>query len=84
MTITEKSIISKIEVLEDGQIQVQRANLVLRDGVEISKELHRHVLEPGDTLVLEDARVAAVAAVAWTPQVLADWTQFKAARDAAL
>ncbi len=70
MVITEKSIISKIEVLEDGQIQVQRANLILRDGVVIAKEYHRHVLAPGDSLVKEDTRVRAVATAVHTPEVV--------------
>ena len=75
MTITEKSIISKIEVLEDGQIQVQRANLILRDGVEIARQYHRHVLAPGARLTNQDTRVAAVATVVWTPAVV---TAYKA------
>jgi len=70
MGLTEKSIISKIEVLVDGQIQVQRANLVLRDGVEIAREYHRHVLAPGDNLTGQDVRVAAVAKTVWTPDVV--------------
>ena len=80
MAYTEKSVISKIEVLEDGQIQVQRANLVLRDGVVIAKEYNRHVLEPGVSLTAEDARVATVAGVMWTPAVV---EAFKAAKAAA-
>ena len=80
MAITEKSVISKIEVLEDGQIQVQRANLVLRDNVEIAKEYHRHVLEPGQSTVAEDARVQAVASAVWTPAVIAARAAFLAAQ----
>jgi len=77
MALTEKSIISKIEVLEDGQIQVQRANLVLRDGVEIARTYHRHVLVPGDSLATENERVIVHAKVAWTPQVLSNWAARK-------
>lgn len=65
MAITEVSVIDKIEVLEDGQIQVRRANKVLRDGVEIAKTYHRHVLAPGDDLTGQDARVIAVAQAVW-------------------
>lgn len=78
--LTEKSIISKIEVLEAGQIQVQRANLVLRDGVEIAREYHRHVLEPGDNTTGEDPKVVAVAKAMWTPQVLSAWAAAKDVR----
>lgn len=63
--ITELSVIDKIEVLENGQIQVRRADKVLRDGVEIAKTYHRYVLAPGDDLSGQDARVAAVATAVW-------------------
>ena len=63
--ITELSVIDKIEVLEDGQIQVRRADKVLRDGVEIAKTYHRHVLAPGDDLTGQDNRVILIARAAW-------------------
>ena len=65
MGIIEQSVIDKIEVFEDGQIQVRRADKVLRDGVEIAKTYHRHVLAPGDDLAGQDAKVVAVAQAAW-------------------
>jgi urease accessory protein UreE len=63
--ITELSTIDKIEVLEDGQIQVRRADKVLRDGTEIAKSYHRHVLAPGDDLTGQDAKVIAIATAMW-------------------
>ena len=63
--ITELSIIDKIEVLEDGHIQIRRADKVLRDGVEIAKTYHRSVLAPGDNLTNQDPRVIAVANAVW-------------------
>lgn len=68
--LTEDSIIDKIEILEDGQIQVRRANRVLRDGVVIANTYHRHVLAPGDSLDKQDDRVAAVAKTVWTDDVI--------------
>jgi len=51
---------------------------VFRDGVEISKAYHRHVVSPGDDLSLEDSRVAEIGAVVHTLEVIA---AFKAARE---
>lgn len=70
MAYTELSVIDKIEILEDGQIQVRRADRVLKDGVEISKTYHRHCLVPGNDLTNEDARVIAIAQATWTPEVI--------------
>jgi urease accessory protein UreE len=71
MALEEVSVVDKIEVLLAGQIQVRTRNQVLRDGVEIAATYHRHVLSPGDDLINEDPRVAAIAAATWTEEVVA-------------
>ena len=81
MALTEDTIVDSIDVLPDGQIQVRKANRVFRDGVEISKSYHRHVVSPGDDLSLEDPRVAAIGATMHTEEVIA---AYKAAQAAAL
>jgi hypothetical protein len=47
MALTKESVIDQITVLEDGQIQVRRADKLKEDGVEIAKAYHRHVVVPG-------------------------------------
>tara|TARA_Y100001951_G_C11269395_1_gene257721 strand:+ start:321 stop:572 length:252 start_codon:yes stop_codon:yes gene_type:complete len=81
MALTEDSVIDSIDVLLDGQIQVRRATRIFRDGVEISKAYHRHVVSPGEDLSLEDPRVATIGAAVHTPEVIA---AFKAAQENAL
>lgn len=68
---TEESVIDKIEVLEDGQIQIRRADRVLKDGVKIAETYYRHVIAPGDDLSKEDEKVKAVAEAVWTKEVKA-------------
>ena len=70
MAITEASTIDQITVLDDGQVQVRRADRVFRDGVEIAKAYHRHVIEPGQSLTNEDARVRSVCAAVQTKAVI--------------
>lgn len=83
MALTEDTIVDSIDVLVDGQIQVRKANRVFRDGVEISKRFHRHVVVPGDNLALEDPRVAAIAAVVHTPELIEAYQAAQAAQAAA-
>lgn len=72
MALIKVSVISKIEVLEDGQIQVRRSDRVLEDGIQFGSDVyHRHVVAPGQDLSGEDSRVRAVAQVIHTPQVIA-------------
>ena len=78
MALTEDTIVDSIDVLPDGQIQVRRADRIFRDGVEISKSYHRHVVSPGDDLSKEDQRVADIGAVVHTADVI---TAFKEAQE---
>lgn len=67
MPLTERDEIDKIEINADGQISIRRATVIERDGVEISRSFHRHVVTPGDDVSGEDADVQAVTAAHWTP-----------------
>ena len=46
MAITKETVVDKIEVLEMGQVQVRTATVIKEDGVELTRTLHRHVLQP--------------------------------------
>ena len=71
--LTEQSVIDQIEVTRDGSVNVRRDDLILKDGVEIAKTYHRHVLAPGSDLSNEDAKVVANVQAAWTPEVIATY-----------
>ena len=77
MALTEESIIDRVEVLPDGQLQIRRADYIYRDGTQISKVYHRHVVAPGDDLRLQDARVRLIGGVLHTSEVIA---AYKASR----
>lgn len=74
----EISVIDSITVKELGQIEVRRADKVLKDGVEIAKSLHRHVLNPGADTSAEDPKVQAIASATWTPEVIDAWEALNA------
>jgi hypothetical protein len=63
--LTQQSVIDKIEVLEGGEVQVRRADRVLKEGVVLVETYHRHVLKPGDDIETEDPRVQAIARAVW-------------------
>ena len=84
MALTKTVVVDRIEVLERGQIQVRRATCIAEDGTELSRNFHRHVLQPGDDTTGEDDRVAAVAAATWTTDVVDAWDAFVAAQEAEL
>ena len=61
----------KIEILENGCLQVRRSDIVLKDGIEVGRQFHRHCLNPGDDVSKEVQRVKDVANATWTPEVVA-------------
>jgi hypothetical protein len=65
MALTERSVEDKIEIVGDYKhIQVRTATIIERDGVEISRSFHRHVVAPGADISGESAEVQAVDAYA--------------------
>jgi len=70
MEITEKTIIDIIEVLQNNTIQIRNANIIERDGVEIAKTYHRHVINPLDDITNEDAKVQIIANALWTEKAI--------------
>ena len=79
MALTEVKVIDKIEVVETGHVQVREAPKIERDGVEIAKTYHRWSFAPGDDVSGQPANVQAIAAAAWTPEVIA---AYQAAQEA--
>lgn len=71
MALTETTKIDLIEVLENSSIQVRIANIIERDGTEISRTFHRHVAVPGDNISNEDSKVQAIANAIWTEEIIA-------------
>jgi hypothetical protein len=66
MALSERTVIGSREVLNDGSIQVRRDTIIERDGVEISRTYHRHVVAPGDNVDKEDPSVQRIAKVEHT------------------
>ena len=85
MALTERNENDKIEVVGQYKaVQVRRATVIERDGVELTRSFHRHVLEPGtvgvgtdqltDTDISgEDADVQAICNAVWTDAVKESW-----------
>jgi len=83
--ITERQTVGKIDVLEDGQLQVREDTIFERDGVEIHRTYHRRVVAPGDALApTESPRVQAIAGLLWAPQVVTAYQLKRAAAFAAI
>ena len=61
MALTEETVQDKIEIVGDYKhVQVRTATVIKRDGVEISRSFHRHVVMPDADITGESAEVQAI------------------------
>jgi archaellum component FlaF (FlaF/FlaG flagellin family) len=71
MALEKVEIVDRIEVVENGSVQVRTKTAIMEDGKQISGNFHRHVVAPGDDYSAEDARVQAICAATHTKDVVA-------------
>lgn len=71
MALEKVEVIDRIEVLENGCVQVRTKTAIMEDGKQISGNFHRHVVVPGADYSAEDAKVKAICASIHTPAVVA-------------
>ena len=86
MALTETQENDKIEVVNKWSIQVRNATIIKKDGVELTRSFHRHVLTPGDLdasdnlvatdISKEDSDVQRICNAAWSDQVKTDFKAF--------
>ena len=70
MALTEETIEDKIEVVGDHKmVQVRTATVIKRDGTEISRSFHRHVVSPSDDISSQSDEVKAICGVVHTDAV---------------
>ena len=70
MALIERQLVDLVELVQTNHIQVRTANIIEKDGTEIARTFHRHVLSPGDSIVNEDPKVQAIANAVWTEEVI--------------
>jgi len=90
MALTEETVQDKIEVINGTSVQVRTATVIKRDGVEISRNFSRHVVQPStkasgswaDTDISgESAEVQGICNAVWTDAIK---TAFQEQQDAAM
>jgi hypothetical protein len=79
MALSEVKVIDKIEIVENGSVQVREITRIMKDGEEIAKTYHRWVLAPEADLTGQPANVVAICNIAWTPEIIAAYKAQQAA-----
>jgi phage host-nuclease inhibitor protein Gam len=82
MALTEETVQDKIEIVGDFKhVQVRTATVIKRDGVEISRSFHRHVVAPDADISGESSQVQAICATVHTDEVKAAYAAHLAAQE---
>ena len=70
MALSEETVQDKIEIVGDFKhVQVRTATVIKRDGVEISRSFHRHVVAPNADITGESTEVQNICNVVHTQAV---------------
>lgn len=68
--LEEQKIIDKIEVLENGTLQVREVTRILKDGEVVASTFHRWSFAPGSDITAQPLNVQNIAQVVWTEEAL--------------
>jgi hypothetical protein len=82
--LTETKVIDKIEVVENGTLQVREATRIMKDGEQIAQTYHRWSFPPASDVSAMPANVQAIAQAAWTSEVIAAYEAAQAEAQARL
>ena len=79
MALTETTEQDKIEIVGEFKlVNVRTATVIKRDGVEISRSFHRHVVLPDSDISGESAEVKAICGAVHTDEVKSAYEMHKA------
>jgi hypothetical protein len=80
MSLTKETTIDKIEIIENGIVQVRQVIRILEDGNQLSQTYHRWCLTPGQNIEDQPANVQAICNAAWTNEVKSAYAAFEASQ----
>ena len=71
MSLEKEIKIDRIEVVENGTVQVRQATIITEDGNQISRTFHRWCITPGEDYSTQEQQVQDICKVTHTPEVIA-------------
>ena len=68
--LEKQLVVDKVEVVENGTVQVRTATRIVEDGKVISTSYHRHTIAPGQDYSAECDKVKAICQATHTAEVI--------------
>jgi hypothetical protein len=80
MSLDKQTKIDRIEVVENGTVQVREATIITDNGNQISRTFHRWCIAPGEDYSNQEQQVQDICKVTHTPEVIAAYKAQQEAR----
>ena len=78
MALAETIEYDKIEVVgQFKNVQVRKATVIKKDGVELTRSFERYVLQPDSDISGEPTEVQAVCNAVWTDAIKTAWSDYQ-------
>ena len=75
--LSERQEIDRIEIVDKFKfINVRTATVIMRDGIEISRTFHRHVVSPDSDITNEDPQIQKLAELLHTEKLKKEYEIF--------
>jgi hypothetical protein len=71
MSLEKQIKIDRIEVVENGTVQVRQATIITENGNQLSRTFHRWCITPGEDYSTQEQQVQDICKVSHTPEVIA-------------
>lgn len=79
MSLDKQTKIDRIEVVENGIVQVRQATVISENGDQIARTFHRWTIAPGEDYSNQEQQVQDICKVTHTPEVI---EKYKAQQEA--
>ena len=71
MALEKQTKIDRIEIVENGTVQVRQATIITDNGNQVSRTYHRWCIAPGEDYSAQEQQVQDICKVSHTPEVIA-------------
>jgi hypothetical protein len=79
MSLEKEIKIDRVEIVENGIVQVRQATIITENGNQISRTFHRWCITPGEDYSTQELQVQDICKVTHTPEVI---EKYKAQQEA--
>lgn len=75
--LNEERKIDRIEIIENGSIQIRELIVIYKEGSELTRTFNRYVLEPGSNVEEMPEKIKGICKIIWTDDIIEQFEENK-------